>query len=101
MTQEELDAVRAILLGQSIQVDSGTLTETWTCDNVNWTGFRCAVALNDGAGGYKDLTLDDWPSGAAVRAWARDVVTPMLQKGIDARAEEDASVFDDLIGAEI
>jgi len=44
-------------MGHEWTVGEGEGVETWTCDNVTWTGLRCCIALNDGTGRYRDLTL--------------------------------------------
>ncbi len=64
MEQSQMQTLRDALIGKTWTVGEG---EAWLCDNVTWTGLRCAVALNDGRGGYLDLTLEDAsPRGVAV-----------------------------------
>jgi len=99
MIPQELEYVRGRIFGKSIHVAAANLEETWACDNVNWTGFRCAVALNDGEGGYRDLTLEDWSPGGVTEFIAS--TTASLQAVIEARAAEDPEEFSDLIGEEL
>ena len=79
MTDGRLGAIRAALLGRTWTLGEGG---TWVCDNVAWTGLRCAVALNDGQGGYLDLTLED-TSARGVAAFAQRVGELLRRRAVD------------------
>ena len=98
MTPQELAFVRAELFGRTWSPTFEGRSVTWTCDNLNWTGLRCAVALNDGAGQYRDMTLEAFDA-AGVAAFVALIGT-CLQAQFEAECEAAAAAieFDDLIG---
>lgn len=91
MTETELATARSSLLGYEWTAANGA---TWVCDNVQWHGDRCAVALNDGAGRYKDSTLTSVDGIAAFIA--------QVQADLDAEpVADDPDEFSDIIGTEL